>query len=181
MIAVRVPRETARFLFILILLLVPRVLLAVEVGDIAPQINLPALAEPARTVTTAEHRDKVLFVDFWSAWCAPCRRALPDLAQLRADFPRAEFEIVSVNLDLVPGDARRVLAEQPPEYPVVMDPAGVSADAYGVTILPSIFLIDREGVVRQAFSGAHGPAFPELQGMVADLIANGTAHEEGKL
>ena len=121
----------------------------VEVGAAAPDFSLPALRKAdGRPVSLADHRGKVVLVDFWSAWCAPCRETMPALAALRERLPRDAFEVIGVNVDPELDAPRRVLARFEPPYPNASDPTADSATMYGVGTLPASFLVDGDGVVR---------------------------------
>ena len=121
-------------------------------GDRAPAFTLPALAE-RRVISLSEYHGKVVYLDFWSSWCAPCREAFPQLDALRESLPRDEFEVIGINLEQSADDARRFLRRHPVSFPIVSDAALSLKASYGVSVMPSSFLIDREGIVRAAHRG----------------------------
>ena len=127
-----------------------------EVGDLAPDFSLPSLkttSETTDTIALSAYRGKVVFVDFWDSWCAPCRRAMPELARLRASLSTEDFEVIGVNLDIDPADGRRFLTSVPVAYPVVSDPTTAVARAFDLAVLPSSFILDRSGRVAFAHQG----------------------------
>src|SRR5690606_574462 len=69
------------------------------IGQPAPEFSLPSLDPANDPVQLREHRGKVVYLDFWSSWCAPCRRAMPYLDELRSRFSREDFEVVGINVD----------------------------------------------------------------------------------
>jgi thiol-disulfide isomerase/thioredoxin len=118
----------------------------------APSLVLPDIhSGEARTLT--EHKGKVVYVDFWGSWCHPCRRSLPFLNDLRNDLPRADFEVLAVNLDESRHLALQFLERYRVDYPVLADPARSTLDAYGVEVVPSAYLVDRSGRVRHTYRG----------------------------
>ncbi len=121
-------------------------------GDTAPAFTLPALAE-RRLISLEEFHGKVVYLEFWSSWCAPCRESFPQLDALRERLPREEFEVIGINLEHSADDARRFLKKHPVTFPVVSDAALSLKGRYGVSVMPTSFLIDREGVVRAAHRG----------------------------
>ena len=127
---------------------------AVEVGQSAPALTLASVDARQVPITLSDYLGKVVYLDFWSSWCAPCRRMMPELSALRDHLPRDRFEVVAVNVDPVIEDARRFLAQTPVSYPVVVDPTARSAATFGVTTFPAAFLIDREGMVEEVYRGA---------------------------
>ena len=90
-------------------------------------------------------RGKVVYVDFWGSWCLPCRESLPFLNRIRNSLLRDDFEVLAINLDELSEDATRFLGNYPVDYPVLADPNHTTLPTYGVDVLPSSFLIDRQG------------------------------------
>jgi thiol-disulfide isomerase/thioredoxin len=66
-------------------------------GDIAPPFTLKTL--DGKTLTRDGLKGKVVLLDFWATWCAPCRKALPELKDLQAKNARKPLVIVSVSVD----------------------------------------------------------------------------------
>lgn len=88
---------------------------------------------------------KVVYLDFWASWCAPCRRSFPWMNDMLARYEADGLVIVSVNVDTERALADAFLAETPAGFPVIHDPAGSIAAAWGLMGMPSSFLIDRNG------------------------------------
>ena len=156
-------------------LLLPQILLAVEKGEVAPDFTLPPLRVAeirlAQTVSLAEYRGKVVYLDFWDSWCAPCRESLPALDALREEFSRAEFEIVAVNLDADPAAGRRFLSRYPVGYPVASDPGARVSVTYELKGLPTAFLIGRDGVVRHVHQGFRIEDMRKIRAQLVALLA----------
>ncbi len=146
-------RELTGLVRFCVLLLCPAGAIAVDVGERAPEFALPAIAANAQPIKLSDYQGKVVYLDFWSSWCGPCRRAMPQLSELRDAHSRDRFEVVAVNVDAVTDDGRQFLKRVPVSYPVAADAAGSSAERYGVSALPAAFLIDGQGIVRQVFRG----------------------------
>jgi thiol-disulfide isomerase/thioredoxin len=145
--------ETVREGLLLALLLTPVGAPAVEVGQLAPALTVPSI-DPRHLITLADYRGKVVYLDFWSSWCAPCRRAMPELSALRDQLSRDDFEVVAVNVDPVNEDVRRFLDQVSVSYPVGVDATARSATTFQVTTFPAAFLIDRDGIVQHVYRGA---------------------------
>lgn len=141
-----------------------------EVGQQAPHLSLPSIHAGADPIHLAEYRGKVVYIDFWSAWCAPCRRTVPELNALREELSRDQFEIISVNIDAVTADGRRFLERVPVDHPVAADAAGQASARYGVKAVPAGFLLDRDGVVRKVVTGAAAEDIGKLRTSVSLLI-----------
>ena len=136
----------------------------------APDFELASLRPDKDPVRLSDYRGKVVYLDFWSSWCAPCRRAMPHLESLRQAYSRADFEVIGVNTDLLADDAREFLEHVPVSYPIARDPGGRAARRFGVEALPALLVIDRSGVVRRAFRGSAVEAHDELKATVANLV-----------
>jgi peroxiredoxin len=141
-----------------------------EVGEQAPHLSLPSIHADADPIHLADYRGKVVYLDFWSAWCAPCRRYMPELNALRDELSRDQFEVISVNIDAVTADGRRFLEQVPVDHPVAADAAGQASARYGVKAVPAGFLIDRDGVVRKVVLGAAAADIGQLRTSVSLLI-----------
>jgi peroxiredoxin len=93
----------------------------------------------------SEHRGKVVMVNFWATWCAPCREEMPAMERLYRQQKDGGFELVAVSLDADPRSVTPFLAEHKLTFPIALDPQMTLADTYGVRALPSSFIVDRAG------------------------------------
>lgn len=91
---------------------------------------------------------KVVLVDFWASWCAPCKASFPALDALYQDLRDRGFTVVAVNVDERSQDAQAFLVGKPHSMTVVFDPKGIAPAAFGVSAMPTSFLIGRDGRIR---------------------------------
>ncbi|MFW6092635.1 MAG: TlpA family protein disulfide reductase [Pseudomonadota bacterium] len=168
-----VARNGPAFWLVLVLLAPVSAAGTAEVGQPAPDFSLPSIHSDYDTVRLDDLRGKVVVVDFWSSWCAPCRRAMPTLDTLRAAYPRDGLEVVGVNVDPVVDDGRRFLARAPVSYPNAADTDGDVAARFGVDVLPALFVIDRAGIVRGAASGGAAGNKERLRAKLVQLVEEG--------
>jgi len=141
----------------------------VAVGDTAPAVNLPALSADGE-ISLQSLRGKVVYLDFWASWCGPCRVSFPLLAQLRNELGASGFEVLAINVDEVEADARQFLSEVPVSYPVVRDGEGATPQAFGILGMPTGYLIDRQGVVRDIHQGFRKSDSVKLRDAVIELL-----------
>jgi thiol-disulfide isomerase/thioredoxin len=133
-------------------LLLPLSARAVEEGQPAPQFAAVSLSGQGN-LSLSQYRGKVVYVDFWASWCAPCLKAVPALEKLRKEFPASDFQVVAINVDQDPERARLFLADHPVGYPSASDPSGSLPEIFGLETMPTSYLIDRKGVVRYVHRG----------------------------
>lgn len=149
-----------------------------ELG-LAPDFSLPTFNGETRSLDAL--RGKVVYVDFWGSWCLPCRESLPFLNGIRNSLSRDDFEVLAINLDELAEDADRFLSKYPVDYPVLADPGHTTLDVYGVEVLPSSFLIDREGRLctnHVGFTSARKDAIEdEIRALVGRSRAKNGANE----
>lgn len=136
----------------LILFTTASVSLALEAGDRAPAFAAPTLGGGG-TVELGHYRGKIVYLDFWASWCAPCLTAVPEVEAMRKEFPSTDFQVIAVNLDQTAYKALRFLAKNPIGYPSASDPKGRLPGQFGVDTMPTSYLIDREGVIRYVHRG----------------------------
>lgn len=118
-----------------------------------------------------EFRGKVVYLDFWASWCGPCRQSLPWMERLRRDLRPLGLEVIAVNVDEDPAEARRFLKRYPVSFPVIGDARGAIATRYDVRDMPSSYLIDRKGVVRHVHRGFNRDDTAGLRARVEALLA----------
>jgi cytochrome c biogenesis protein CcmG/thiol:disulfide interchange protein DsbE len=118
-----------------------------------PPWELPLIANGAGTIGSSTHDGKVIYVDFWASWCGPCRLSLPALDQISKDFDETDFRVVAISVDYVSEDALDFLDRYPVDYPVAIDTTGDLGRAFAVAGMPSGYLIDRAGRIREIHVG----------------------------
>jgi thiol-disulfide isomerase/thioredoxin len=119
----------------------------------APDWTLPDLE--GQPVALASHKGKVVVLDFWGSWCGPCRQELPKFEALYRryrDNPKVAFigvnweRVASADLHLT--FAKRYMEENKLTFPAVYDHDRVAVEGYQLEAFPTVFLIDRAGVIR---------------------------------
>lgn len=135
----------------------------------APEFTLPRL-DAAGAFASASLRGRVVLVDFWASWCAPCRHSLPAYDALYDALAPRGFAVVAVNLDEAEADAKAFIAEHPLSFVVVRDAAGDSARAYGVRGMPSSYLVGCDGTIRVRSVGFKDRELPGLRAKIEALL-----------
>lgn len=118
---------------------------AVEPGQVAPEFALPG--QPGQVVRLSDYRDKVVYLYFWTSWCGTCVQAFPWLNEIQSKYGAKGLQIIAVNLDVKPEDARSFLAENPAGFIVAMDTKASTPAAYKIKALHTSLLIESGGKV----------------------------------
>jgi len=106
-----------------------------------------------QTVDLARLRGKVVLVNFWATWCAPCQAEMPVFAAWQRQYGPRGLQVVGISMDDDAAPVRKVLGRLGIDYPVAMGDARLGRRYGGVLGLPLTFLIDRQGVIRARFQG----------------------------
>ncbi|HET6437257.1 MAG TPA: TlpA disulfide reductase family protein [Anaeromyxobacter sp.] len=115
----------------------------------APELSLKRL--DGTPVDLHSLRGKVVAVNFWATWCAPCRTEMPELVEVWRTRKDRCFELLGVAAMSGRADTEQMAKSIP--YPVLYDEGNEASDAWAVTSLPRTFVLDTEGRVRQVFRG----------------------------
>jgi thiol-disulfide isomerase/thioredoxin len=142
---------------------------AAVVGQVAPALSLPQLSG-AGEVSLESLRGKVVYLDFWASWCGPCRISFPQLEQLRNELGSKGFEVLAINVDEVESDAQAFLSEVSVSYLVVRDGEGITPGTYGILGMPTGYLIDRQGIVREIHQGFRKSDGAYLRAAIVELL-----------
>ncbi|HVJ08667.1 MAG TPA: TlpA disulfide reductase family protein [Acidisarcina sp.] len=133
---------------------------------IAPDFSLPDLK--GRPIRLSSFRGKVVILDYWATWCAPCKVETPHLIELQKKYGADGLQIIGISMDDGPEPVRTFAKQQAINYPIAMGSAKV-AEAYGGVLgLPVAFLIDRQGRIQKKLAGS--AAMPSLEGDVQRLL-----------
>ena len=122
---------------------------------LAVMLSVVLFTGPARAagLDLSQYRGKLVYLDFWASWCAPCRQSFPWLSDLVRRYGAHNFVVIGINVDQDRARAERFLSETPANFPIIYDPRGDIATAYRVAGMPSAVLIDRDGRVRFQHEG----------------------------
>lgn len=138
----------------------PQTLHAAQTPQPAPDFELVDLDGALHRLS--DYRGKVVVLNFWATWCPPCREQMP-IVQKLADDPslKDDLVILSVNADDVRPDRQAkvetYLNENGYRFTTIMDD-GRALSAYGVSNLPTLFIIDPQGRVAHRDMGVHPEA-----------------------
>lgn len=127
-------------------------------------LALPARAEPVsfqdsdgRTVTLADFAGRLVLLDVWATWCAPCIAELPQIQALHMDLESKGLAVVALSIDRGGWPKLRWFQQRNDlaDLPVYLDEERAVATALDVTTLPVAFLFDRTGRLIERIDGPH--------------------------
>lgn len=151
-----------------LLLCIPIAALATNVGETPPPVTGTDM-QNGQPVDLVALRGRVVLVDFWASWCAPCLKSLPLYAGLREGLAREDFEIIAINVDEDAADAQAFLQRVTVQFPIMHD-NGSLASAWSPPTMPTSFLIDRQGLVHSRHIGFKPGDIGALRDEVRTLI-----------
>ena len=131
-----------------------RDLLPVRSGQPAPTFTLPRVDGQPGSVALASLRGQVVVLDFGATYCPPCRLMMPILDDLHGQWSGKGVSFVGVDSDgdLSPEALQEFLAQHPIPYPNVSDDGALGA-RYKVRALPTLFIVGKDGAIRDTFVG----------------------------
>jgi cytochrome c biogenesis protein CcmG, thiol:disulfide interchange protein DsbE len=142
---------------------------AQDVGKPAPAFDLPAAG--AQKVRLGDLKGRVVYVDFWASWCAPCKQSFPWMNEMQAKYGPKGLTIIGINVDQKREDADKFLAGTPAKFTVAYDPSGKVASVYQPQGMPTSFLIGADGVVRAMHVGFRDGDREKLESELAAAVS----------
>jgi cytochrome c biogenesis protein CcmG/thiol:disulfide interchange protein DsbE len=122
-----------------------------EKRPLAPDFSLPSV--DGKTITLSRLKGKVVLLDFWATWCAPCRLAIPHLNEMYRVYRERGLEIIGVSLDTGGRErVRKFAVNMGIQYTIIMADDEVVKN-YGISPIPTTYLIDRDGSISSKWVG----------------------------
>ncbi|HEY2931983.1 MAG TPA: cytochrome c biogenesis protein CcdA [Acidobacteriota bacterium] len=100
----------------------------------------------------ADFKGKIVMVNFWATWCAPCKAEIPGLLKIYQE-KRGHFEIIGIAEQSELNDIRAFIKEMKMDYPVALDPAGKIEEQYKIFAYPTSYLFAPDGKLVREYPG----------------------------
>ena len=146
-----------------------------HVGSPAPAwIGLEPAADFPGSLSALSGR--VVILDFWATWCGPCRDFAPVLSRWQSRYGAQGLAVLGITPD--PVETASLYKERLDlKYAMASDPHAATSSTYGVSALPTLFVIDKRGVVREVVVGTDSEQDARIEALINQLLAEpATSH-----
>ena len=162
-------RNLAVALALFALVGMPALAFAVEVGEPPPEINLPDI-HSGKKISLAALKGKVVIIDFWASWCAPCKEEMPILESLYKRFKDQGLVVIGVSVDNETENAKKFLSAVKVSFPIVHDGGKTVADKFKPPRMPTSYVVDKAGKIRFVHEGFRKEDGKKLEDEVTKLL-----------
>jgi len=126
----------------------------IKAGDAFPSLHSATLVDGKIPDLT----NRVALVDFWASWCAPCKDSFPAYSQLHGDFASRGLVVLAISVDQNPIAFSAFVKRMTPSFLTLRDKDQQLVREVDISVMPSCYLIGRDGRVRYVHQGFHGAA-----------------------
>jgi len=140
-------------------------------GSVSPAFHLIDLK--GNQIALSDYSGKVVLLNFWATWCAPCRVEMPAMETLYQDLHKEGLEVLAISLD-----PQGIVVTRPFQeamgltFTILHDSDYLVGAAYGARTLPMTYLIDRKGIIRQRIFGARDWNGMDARQLIRSLLQN---------
>ncbi len=141
----------------------------------APTLGDLALEDlDGRRVSLEPYRGRVVVLDFWATWCAPCRGSFRFFDALQRRDGERGVTVLGLTLEEDGETIAGFLDTVEVDFPIVRDPSGAAGARFSVEAMPTTFVFDRSGRLAGRFEGSGEDVHARIEEAVETLLAGGT-------
>ena len=137
-------------------------------GGPAPSLELVDLQGKKHSL--ADYRGKVVLINFWATWCAPCREEMPSIERLRASLEGRPFAVLAVNLAEPESRIQKFLDAMPLGFTILLDRDTKTTRAWQAKVLPATYIVGADGAIRYRHVGELDWSKPEIRKQIIALM-----------
>lgn len=138
-----------------------------SIGQPVPVVELEQFAGGPLQFPDA-YQGRVVLIHFWADWCALCREELQESEPLHRRYQDQGLVVLAINMQQSRDTVADYLSHLTISYPVLLDDKGEMAQRYGVSALPLVYLLDRQGRLHTRMLG--GASAVQLEQIVKQLL-----------
>ena len=135
-----------------------------QIGSAAPVFSV---SDGTASADLGQLRGRVVVLNFWASWCAPCLEELPSLVELQRRMPEVVVLTISTDEDL--SAYKRFISQHTVPSRTINDPEQKVNSLYGTFRYPETYVIDRQGVIRRKLIGPQAWTSPEMMDFLRRL------------
>ena len=158
----------------------PLVTAAMEQGNDASTAASPLIGQPAPEISLrlldgtpfklSDQKGKIVVLDFWATWCAPCMQTMPLVEQAMEQFDAEQVRLISVNLQESVQQIQPVLERYKLDVTVALDIDGVAAARYEARAIPQLVIVGNDGIVKQLYVGGGPKVVNQMSASIQNML-----------
>ena len=137
-----------------------------SIGQPAPSFKLPDLN--GDEISLEELRGKIVLLDFWASWCAPCRMTMPVVEGLSREYEN-DMVLLAVNMGEAKDSVENYVYNEGISARILLDEKRTVSAVYGIRAIPMNVIIDRSGVVRHVYTGYDPRMASQMRAQIESL------------
>ena len=138
------------------------------IGQTAPEVALQLL--DGTPFKLSEQAGKIVVLDFWATWCAPCMQTMPLVEKAMEQFDPDSVRLISINLQESAQQIQPVLERYKLNVTVAMDIDGVAAARYQAKAIPQLVIVGEDGIVKQLLVGGGSKVVEQMTTTIEQMI-----------
>ena len=118
-----------------------------KVDTLKEPVDFSLVNLDAKIIRLSDYRGKIVFLNFWASWCAPCRIEMPAMQKLHDKYNNHQFAMLAVSLKESSKQVRSYFKENKLTFTALVDPKGKVAQQFRVISIPTTLIINKEGLI----------------------------------